>query len=407
MTAIDDSTATGAATAGAAPGSSIAFYFPAGDFAEAVRRYRSGRAQDYGTHDEVAKLLGRLEADGYRVTVHSVVTPQVSEERIGALTFRNLGAGNFTDDTAPLAAFARDTSDMAIVHFPHIGLLRAAASSSARVFAVLAITYNRGFLRGFLEQRRIVRALNAPGIELIANHCMPSTRKLRDMGVRSDRLCAWDIPHTRSPADDEPKQLPESGPNTMAYVGSVIETKGVLDLVQAIAMLKKAGRQVSLQVAGSGETERVKALALALDVGDRVAVLGQIPNDRVFELFRTSTIAAIPSHHAFPEGFPLTMFEAIASRTPILCSDHPVFVDLRGVADGVTTVPEKDPAAIAEAVAALLDDPARYAAMSANADALWKVATGAADWGMLIHRWVTEGSGSGWIKERTLAASGK
>jgi glycosyltransferase involved in cell wall biosynthesis len=81
-----------------------------------------------------------------------------------------------------------------------------------------------------------------------------------------------------------------------------------------------------------------------------------------------------------------------------------VFVDLRGVADGVTTVPEKDAAAIAGAVAALLDDPARYAAVSANADALWKVATGTADWGMLIHRWVTEGSGSRWIKERTLAA---
>jgi glycosyltransferase involved in cell wall biosynthesis len=406
MTILDDSSATGAATAGVVPGSSISFYFPAGEFAEAVRRYRSGQAQDYGTHDEVAKLLCRLEANGYRVTVHSLVTPKASVESIGSLEFRNLGAPTFTDKTALLVAFAQDTSDMAVVHFPHIALLRAAALSPARVFAVLAITYNRGFLRGFLERRRIVHALNAPGIELVANHCMPSTRKLRDMGVRSDRLCAWDIPHVRSPADNQPKHLPNSEPYTMAYVGSVIETKGVLDLVRAVAILRDDGYDVLLQVAGSGETERVNMLAAALGVRDRVVVLGQIPNDRVFELFRAATIAAIPSHHAFPEGFPLTMFEAIASRTPILCSDHPVFADLRGVIDGVATVPQKDPGSIAAIVAALLEDPVRYSAMSRNADALWEIATGATDWGTLVYRWVTEGRQCGWINEQTLAGRG-
>jgi len=40
---------------------------------------------------------------------------------------------------------------------------------------------------------------------------------------------------------------------------------------------------------------------------------------------RSADAIVIPSRHEYPEGLPLTIYEALAARTPIVASDHQCF----------------------------------------------------------------------------------
>ena len=35
-------------------------------------------------------------------------------------------------------------------------------------------------------------------------------------------------------------------------------------------------------------------------------------------------IVIVPSRHDYPEGLPMTIYEALAMRTPLVVSDHPM-----------------------------------------------------------------------------------
>ena len=59
---------------------SVSIYFYAGDFAEALRRFERGDDQTYQTHNEVARLIRELAAEGILVNVYSFITPERKEE---------------------------------------------------------------------------------------------------------------------------------------------------------------------------------------------------------------------------------------------------------------------------------------------------------------------------------------
>jgi glycosyltransferase involved in cell wall biosynthesis len=119
-------------------------------------------------------------------------------------------------------------------------------------------------------------------------------------------------------------------------------------------------------------------------------------------LFRTADLVAVPSHREYTEGFPLTMFEAIASRTPIVCSDHPMFVPV--IKDGIHAAVFRagDVSGFAAAIGRVLSDAALYSRLSNNAALTWEALKGPADWRTLISKWILEGNESHWIKSHML-----
>ena len=52
-----------------------------------------------------------------------------------------------------------------------------------------------------------------------------------------------------------------------------------------------------------------------------------------------ATLVCVPSRHEFPEGFPQTLTEALAARTPVVASDHPVFTRVLRDGEGVRYFP--------------------------------------------------------------------
>ena len=381
---------------------SVSIYFFAGDFAEVVRRHSQGEPQAYGTHDEVARLIQDMRTAGLDVTISSFCTLSKKVDRpVDGLTIRSLGATNYADDAVLTRAVAEDDADALIAHFPNLKLLHAVARKGRPAAAFLATSFYRKGLRPWLRTRRTVAALNQPQIELVSNHCLPSTEHLANLGVRRSKLIPWDVPHPYSPADSLPKRAAPRGTVSVFYAGSISEEKGVGDAVRAVAQLPDRHRY-RFEFAGNGEIKAMQALARSLGVEANVDFLGPIPNPQVFERFKTADLLIVPSRWEFQEGFPLTMFEAIASHTPIVCSDHPIFSRVLVDGEDAGLFRARDPRSCARAIAKIVSDPNLYLRLSANAEKVWQKLQGPADWRRLVLEWVTIGPQSPWIRQRML-----
>lgn len=384
-------------------GGSASIYFFAGDFADVLRRHAAGAEQTYATHDECAKLFKGLLDAGVKLTIHSFVTPEAREERpLDGLRIVSLGARGYDDSGLLREAIAKDKSEAIVAHFPNMELLRAVIGTKCRSMAVLANSYNRRGPKAWLERWRVAKLLNSPRFELVSNHCLPATNHLASFGVDRAKLIAWDVPHRFDPKDVAPKTLAPNRAFTIAFAGAIRSDKGVADLIRAAAQLKSQGLELHCSFAGSGEIDEMKALGSQLAVSDLLEFRGLVPNGEVFDLFRNADVVVVPSHKEYTEGFPLTMFEAIGSRTPIVCSDHPMFVPV--LKDGVhaAVFAGGDASAFADALRRVLTDADLYARLSANADLTWAALKGPADWRTMLTEWILHGRNSDWIDRHML-----
>lgn len=383
-------------------GRSVAIFFYAGDFCDVLRRHEAGEQQIYATHDEVARLILDYRAAGVEVTIYSYVGNAASDERpMDGVRVVSLGSDG-SDRGLLRAAVESVEADTIIAHFAYPELLIAAIRSGKRVFAVLANSYNELGLRQYLRRRRVAFLLNNRRIRGVSNHCTPATTHLASLGVTRSKLVPWDIPHRFAPSDYPPKRLDAKPVYDIAYAGSITELKGVGDLIRAMAALRDAGIQLRASFAGLGHIEGMKALAESLGIGDRVVFHGIIGNDDTFKMFQTADLVTVPSRTAYPEGFPLTLFEAIASRSPIICTDHPMFRSVMRDRINCAVFTSGDVAGYARAIADVLNNADLYGTLSDNAEQTWEALRGPADWRTLMRKWVVEGEDSPWIAEHKL-----
>jgi glycosyltransferase involved in cell wall biosynthesis len=386
----------------------VSIYFFAGDFADVLRRHEEGRQQIYQTHDEVARLAHELLAAGYRVNFYSFMTSEHRvEQPLDRFHFISLGAKEFSDKSLLSAAVAADDADAIIAHFPNLELLRAIIATKARSMAILANSYNRTGLRSVFGKWRVLSLLNNPRFELVSNHCLPATEHLARIGVKREKLIAWDTPHPFNPDSRESKGLVPRARFEAVYAGSIIEGKGIVELIRALGLLREQGIELHCSLAGLGEIDAMGALGATHGVSDLLSFVGLIGNTEVFRKMAAADLVVVPSRTEYAEGFPLTMFEAIASRTPIVCSDHPMFRPVMNDGHNASVFRAGDYRALAAAIQRTLMNPMLYAALSANAPETWAALRGPADWRTMIFKWVVEGRSSSWIKEHMLGSPGK
>lgn len=108
-------------------------------------------------------------------------------------------------------------------------------------------------------------------------------------------------------------------PARVLYVGQVGRRKGVLDLLEAVARLRRDGLAVELTVVGPsqlpGELEAARARATELALDGPVRFTGALTGEALYAEFRGHDLFALPSYN---EGIPAVLYEAGAFALPVV-----------------------------------------------------------------------------------------
>jgi phosphatidylinositol alpha-mannosyltransferase len=133
----------------------------------------------------------------------------------------------------------------------------------------------------------------------------------------------------------------------LLFVGRAEERKGLPVLMRAFEALRSAGVDAHLTVAGASEEE---AAPMLMDT-EGVTIAGRVSEDEKWRLLHQADLLCAPSLGG--ESFGIVLLEALASGTPVVCSDIPGYRDVvRDEIEG-RLVPPADPAALGEAIRAL------------------------------------------------------
>ncbi|MBC7289656.1 MAG: glycosyltransferase [Armatimonadetes bacterium] len=153
-------------------------------------------------------------------------------------------------------------------------------------------------------------------------------------------------PSPDSPVRDAPVVL---------FVSRLIERKGLHFLLAALARMKDRVPRFQLVVAGDGPLRaQLEAQANSLGLGDRVRWLGNVPHDRLPDVYRSADIFVLPS---LSEGMANVALEAAASGLPLVLTDVPGTAELLVHGRNGFVVAPADVESLANAIERLLLDP--------------------------------------------------
>jgi glycosyltransferase involved in cell wall biosynthesis len=198
--------------------------------------------------------------------------------------------------------------------------------------------------------------------------CSDEVFELVRMGADLRRVtvvpCGVDLGLFRPDGPAEPR---EPGRHRLLVVSRLVERKGIGNVITALAEvpgteLVVAGGPPAGRLDEDPEVRRLAALAERLGLGGRVHLRGQVAPRDLPALYRSADlVVCVPWY----EPFGIVPLEAMACGVPVVASAVGGLVD--SVVDGVTGVhvPPRRPDLLAPALAGLLADPARRAALGA------------------------------------------
>ncbi|MHB1355769.1 MAG: glycosyltransferase [Anaerolineae bacterium] len=149
----------------------------------------------------------------------------------------------------------------------------------------------------------------------------------------------------------KPAQERSARPFVIGYAGRLVEQKGLLVLLRALALLSGEWR---LEICGSGPLQQVMQDELILNgLHDRVTFHQQIPSNNMPEFYNRLNVLVLPSlsRPNWKEQFGRVLIEAMACGIPVLGSNSGEIPHVIGAAGIIT--PEGDAQALANQLEAL------------------------------------------------------
>jgi glycosyltransferase involved in cell wall biosynthesis len=181
------------------------------------------------------------------------------------------------------------------------------------------------------------------------------------VAVVSERWGAWVrsvVPEARVACIANPVAGPSSVPLAregarIAFVGHCTEGKGIFDLLEATALLRRDIPSVQLECAGDGDLIAVRRRARELGLGASVRLAGWIDPRQRDDLLAQCSVFVLPS---YAECVPVSLLEAMAAGCPVVATTVGGIPDvIRDGENGLLVAPG-DPHALAVAVRRVLVD---------------------------------------------------
>ncbi len=374
-----------------------------GDFGAAWARMAAGTPETYRDQYASLRFVAGLAQD-FDVTTLAICARPHDELLTPGL--RAIGISRAKLNPKRVAALMDQlTPARLIVRSPFISILAEARRRRIPTLPCFADIFATGRLRGRWRVWQLGRLLKGPHIPGVANHSLNASRSaVAVLGLPPSRVIPWDWSRIRPETAAKTGMADPARPRCF-YAGALSEAKGLGDCLEALAILHGQGLRVRLSVAGGGDPQPWATRIAALGLEDDVDLLGVVPNARVRASMAAHDLVIVPSRPEYPEGLPNTIYEGLASRSPVVLSDHPAF---RGrIRDGVGGLVFRagDPPALARAIRQLSDDPALYEKLSAGAEAALADLHVGLEWPDLIRHFLDDPHDeTGWVDRSSLAA---
>jgi phosphatidylinositol alpha-mannosyltransferase len=310
-----------------------------------------------GVQSHIKALSGTLRARGHRV---AVIAPSMTSGRSGTqegdvlLIGRSLGIPA-NGSVAPLAFGPQAAASLhralrafgpEVLHLheplipslsllalwrgevPMIGTFHASAESSWAYGAA------RPALKRAVQKLAIRTAVSEAAGELVGRY-YPGDYVLTPNGVQTKRFAG--------------PRREGAGTKTILFLGRIERRKGLEVLIEAMTYL--GDLDARLVVGGTGPEEPA-CRRLAMRLGVRAEFRGSIPDEALADLYRSADVYCAPGLGG--ESFGIVLIEAMAARSPVVCSDIPGYRAVAG--DAALLVPPEDAEALAGALRRVLTE---------------------------------------------------
>jgi len=376
-----------------------------GNHAAAEKRFAAGGADDYYAQRYTTTYHTGLVGRGYDVWTVFLGDNHPPERLPSGIRSRGLelyprNARPRLKPVLDLLSALRPTH--LILGSPLVSVIWWAVRRRVRVLPLLADSFAAADPKSRVRQFLLAASLNHPAVPWIANHGQAAARDLVRIGVPARKVLAFDWPAVVKAEDFPSKQAPVEGSSIrLIYVGQLIESKGLGDCIAALALL---GPGFALTVVGKGDQEAFARQARSLGVEERVTFTGPIPHKEVLRLMHEHDLVVVPSRHEYPEGLPMTIYEGLCSRTPLVVSDHPMFRSKIVDGENGFVFRAHDPKDLARAVRALSQDRQTYRRLSVDAERVCRDFFPGPKWHEILDHWLGGKEEDGaWLASHTVA----
>lgn len=321
--------------------------------------------------------------------LHVLVNADISESRDeGSLLIHAVKRGTFSK-YAPLTSEARKlvrTHDIQAIWSQDPFELGMIASQLAKEFSLpLYVNVYTDFLspwystmtgmfrsskvrvpRGNLQRLRLADTVlpKATGIRVMSERVKGSLIKKYGTSIKEPEVIPVHV-HLNPP---EPAPFPFTFPFSLVAAGRLDAGRRVVDIIDALALIKDRYPGVGLFVIGDGpERKRLERHAAQKKLSDRVIFLGDRRD--TWGLIRSGSVFVQASAH---EGYGRRLLQAALARIPIITTDVGIVGEVFKGYDDVLAMPPSDPSALSVHIAGLMEDGQARQLLALNAEAAAK-----------------------------------
>lgn len=268
-----------------------------------------------------------------------------------------------------------------------IQILEYATKKGISILVMFANSFFANNSREAEQHKHLLELCNDDHVFMVGNHRSISTRSMLDYPLKPEKAIAYDWPGARQPQDYSAKELRVEQPISMIYAASMLAVKGIGDLIHAVGKLRQKGFDIQLTAFGVGADLPVMQ-NLALQIAPQsITFPGQVNNDVLFAALRKSTVVCVPTRPEWQEGGSLILTEALASRTPVVLSNQPLFQKTFVDMEGISFFQAGNVASLVESITRVISDSRQYAQLSLTTSQAFARAVCPTTFGDLLERW--------------------